>query len=50
MSLYCLEEICEGCKKLKKCECCNHIIGCEDNFEDYVDHYRGICERKEVND
>lgn len=50
MSLYTEEEVCVGCKFAEFHSCCNKFCRCSINCEDSVDHIRGECSYRRVED
>lgn len=47
MSLYTEEEICENCIHAIFHTCCGKFCKCEKDYEDMIDHIKGLCEYKE---
>jgi hypothetical protein len=47
MSLYSLEEICEGCIHATFHDCCNSFCRCGIKVSDDVNGYNGTCKKKE---
>jgi len=50
MSLFSLDEICEGCIHVKRCPTCGHRLGCRKGCEAgiEVDCATGRCSNKET--
>lgn len=46
MSLYFMEEICEGCRLAQFHLCCGNFCKCADGHEENVDFMHGKCEHK----
>ena len=43
MSLYTLDEICEGCQHAVEHDCCGRFCRCAEEHEYEVDGYNGTC-------